>query len=62
VLGDWQERHRAELLEFQHKLLDKSQQKPKFSKDLLNLRRIEEHLARQKECVAGLALPSGALC
>lgn len=45
-----QERHRAELLEFQQKLLDKSQQKPKFSKDLLNLRRIEEHLARQKEC------------
>ncbi|RLN90549.1 hypothetical protein BBJ28_00012307 [Nothophytophthora sp. Chile5] len=44
------EKHRAELLEFQQKMLEKHQ-KPKFSKDLLNLRRIEEHLARQKEFV-----------
>ncbi|GLD95630.1 hypothetical protein PINS_up004307 [Pythium insidiosum] len=47
------ERHKSELLEFQKRLLEK-QPKPKFSKDLLNLRRIEEHLARQKE----YALPS----
>lgn len=46
-----QEKHKAELLEFQQRQLEK-QQKPKYSKDLLNLRRIEEHLARQKECVA----------
>ncbi|KAF4319156.1 hypothetical protein BBO99_00007069 [Phytophthora kernoviae] len=42
------EKHKSELLEFQQKLLEKHQ-KPKFSKDLLNLRRIEEHLARQKD-------------
>lgn len=52
VIMSIQEKHRVELLEFQQKLLEKTQQKPKFSKDLLNLRRIEEHLARQKECVA----------
>ncbi|KAL7688535.1 hypothetical protein Plhal304r1_c019g0069371 [Plasmopara halstedii] len=42
------EKQKTELLEFQKKLLEKSH-KPKFSKDLLNLRRIEEHLARQKD-------------
>lgn len=42
------ERHKTELMEFQHGLLEK-QTKPKFSKELLNLRRIEDHLARQKE-------------
>jgi len=40
----------VEELEFQQKMLERHQ-KPKFSKDLLNLRRIEEHLARQKEYV-----------
>jgi hypothetical protein len=44
------EKHKSELLAFQQKLLERQHQKPKFSKDLLNLRRIEEHLARQKEC------------
>lgn len=42
------EKLKSELLEFQQKLLEKNP-KPKFSKDLLNLRRIEEHLARQKD-------------
>lgn len=53
-----QEKHKAELLEFQQKQLEK-QQKPKFSKDLLNLRRIEEHLARQKECVVAIVAALG---
>ena len=43
-----QERHQGELREFQRKLLGK-QQKPKFSRELLNLRKIQEHLAKQKE-------------
>lgn len=55
-----QEKHKTELLEFQRKMLEKHQ-KPKFSKDLLNLRRIEEHLARQKECV-GRPLVWGCYC
>lgn len=53
VLTLAQEKHKAELLEFQQRQLEK-QQKPKYSKDLLNLRRIEEHLARQKECVVAV--------
>ncbi|KAJ0404158.1 hypothetical protein P43SY_008716 [Pythium insidiosum] len=48
LAGSLRERHKTELLEFQKRLLEK-QPKPKFSKDLLNLRRIEEHLARQKD-------------
>ena len=36
------------MLDFQQKLLEK-QTKPKFSKELLNLRRIQDHLARQKD-------------
>ena len=43
-----QERHQGELREFQRKLLGK-QQKPKFSRELLNLRKIQEHLAKQKD-------------
>ena len=37
-----------ELKEFQETLLQK-QQRPKFSRELLNLRRIQEHLAKQKD-------------
>ncbi|TMW69759.1 hypothetical protein Poli38472_001915 [Pythium oligandrum] len=48
LVVNMREKHKTELLEYQKKLLEK-QQKPKFSKDLLNLRRIEEHLARQKD-------------
>lgn len=44
------DRHKTELLDFQKNLLEK-QTKPKFSKELLNLRRIQDHLARQKEYV-----------
>lgn len=42
------ERHASDLREFQKKLLSK-QIRPKFSKDLLNLRKIQETLAKQKE-------------
>ena len=42
------ERHLKEYQSFQEKLLAK-QQKPKFSTDLLNYRKIEEHLAKSKE-------------
>mmetsp|Transcript_29771 Transcript_29771/g.43681 ORF Transcript_29771/g.43681 Transcript_29771/m.43681 type:complete len:276 (-) Transcript_29771:210-1037(-) len=43
------ERHTAEFQEFQKKLLLKQQQRPKFSTELLNLRKIEEHLAKAKD-------------
>jgi len=42
------ERHQGELREFQRKLLGK-QMKPKWSRELLNLRKIQEHLAKQKD-------------
>merc|ERR1719197_1435817 len=42
------ERHAAELRDFQSNLLQR-QQRPKFSRELLNLRRIQEHLAKQKD-------------
>lgn len=42
------ERHAAELREFQRKLLAKVA-RPKFSKELLDLRRIQETLAKAKE-------------
>lgn len=42
------ERHQGELREFQRKLLGK-QHKPKWSRELLNLRKIQEHLAKQKD-------------
>ena len=42
------ERHASELRDFQSTLLQK-QQRPKFSRELLNLRRIQEHLAKQKD-------------
>lgn len=42
------ERHSLEMKQF-HEQTDFSQVRPKFSRDLLNLRRIQETLARQKE-------------
>jgi len=42
------ERHSAELRDYQRKLMGK-QIRPKFSKDLLNLRKIQETLAKQKD-------------
>lgn len=42
------ERHAAELREYQRKLMTK-QLRPKFSKELLNMRTIQETLAKQKE-------------
>ena len=42
------ERHASEIKEFQRTLLQR-QQRPKFSRELLNLRRIQEHLAKQKD-------------
>ena len=42
------ERHTSELIEYQKLLLGK-QTRPKFSKDLLNLRKIQDTLAKQKE-------------
>ena len=42
------ERHAREFEEFQKKLLSK-QQKPKFSTELLNYRKIEEHLVKSKD-------------
>ena len=43
------ERHGAELAEFQRKMIASIQNKPKFSKELLNLRKIQETLAKHKE-------------
>ena len=43
-----QERHDKEFQEFQTKQSSK-QQKPKFSTDLLNYRKIEEHLVKSKD-------------
>ena len=42
------ERHGTELRDYQRKLMGK-QIRPKFSRDLLNLRKIQETLAKQKE-------------
>jgi len=42
------ERHASELRDYQKKLIGK-QIRPKFSKDLLNLRKIQETLAKQKD-------------
>ena len=43
-----QVRHTKDLKEFQRKLLQK-QARPKFSRELLNLRNIQEHLAKAKD-------------
>ena len=42
-------RHAEELANFQKFMIEKISNKPKFSKELLNLRRIQETLARQKD-------------
>lgn len=44
------ERHQAELRDYQRRLIGR-QVRPKYSKDLLNLRKIQETLAKQKEYV-----------
>jgi hypothetical protein len=43
-----QERHAQEVREFQSKLMEK-QQRPKFSRELLNLRKIQERLAKARD-------------
>ncbi|CAM9914508.1 unnamed protein product [Phaeothamnion confervicola] len=42
------QKHEAELRDFQHKLLQQ-QPRPRYSKELLDLRRIQEHLARARD-------------
>ncbi len=42
------ERHSNEFEEFQKKIMSK-QQKPKFSTELLNYRKIEEHLVKSRD-------------
>ena len=48
ALEDMEGRHVIELKEYQKNLIGK-QMKPKWSKDLLNLRRIQETIAKQKK-------------
>jgi len=48
LLQAMKERHGNDLREFQQKLMEK-QSRPKFSRELLNLRKIQEHLAKQKD-------------
>jgi len=48
IVETMRDRHKSELKDFQQNLLQK-QQRPKFSRELLNLRRIQEHLAKQKD-------------
>lgn len=43
------ERHESELIEWQKKMISTSQRRLKFSKELLNLRKIEHCLAKQKD-------------
>ena len=58
------ERHAAELRDYQRQLMGK-QTRPKFSKDLLNLRKIQDTLAKQKEyvsCVYVTVAPHCCFC
>merc|ERR1719230_927455 len=48
IVETMRDRHKSELTIFQENLLQK-QQCPKFSRELLNLRKIQEHLAKQKD-------------
>lgn len=50
LIGAMKERHAAELKAFQQRLISKTST-PKFSKELLNLRKIQDVLAKKKECV-----------
>lgn len=48
LMSNLKARHKGDLQEFQEKLISKPLL-PKFSKELLNLRKIQQHLARQKD-------------
>jgi cobalamin biosynthesis Mg chelatase CobN len=48
LVSAMKDRHGAELRDYQRQLMGK-QIKPKFSRDLLNLRKIQDTLAKQKE-------------
>jgi hypothetical protein len=48
LVAAMRERHAAELRDYQRQLMGK-QLRPKYSKDLLNLRRIQDTLAKQKD-------------
>mmetsp|Transcript_44684 Transcript_44684/g.52354 ORF Transcript_44684/g.52354 Transcript_44684/m.52354 type:complete len:260 (+) Transcript_44684:267-1046(+) len=48
LIGAMKDRHISELKDFQQKLLAK-QLRPKFSTELLNYRKIQEHLAKAKD-------------
>lgn len=48
LIENMKNRHTNELKDFQNKLLAK-QHKPKYSTELLNYRKIEEHLAKAKD-------------
>jgi len=48
LIMSMKERHAAELRQFQQALLDR-QQRPKFSRELLDLRKIQDHLAKGKD-------------
>jgi len=48
LIDTMRERHSSELKEYQTKLLAK-QPKPKYSTELLNYRKIQEHLAKAKD-------------
>ena len=50
LVAAMKDRHGAELRDYQRQLMGK-QIKPKFSRDLLNLRKIQDTLAKQKEWV-----------
>lgn len=50
LIASMKERHAAELKAFQQRLISKTSA-PKFSKELLNLRKIQEALAKQKDYV-----------
>ena len=49
LVDDMQARHASELESYRAKAASKTEQKPKFSKDLLNLRAIQATLAKQQE-------------
>jgi hypothetical protein len=49
LVSGMKSRHAAELAEWQRQTIAKSQKRIKFSKELLNLRKIEQCLAKQKD-------------
>jgi hypothetical protein len=48
MVGAMLERHEGELRDYQARLLQQ-QSRPKYSRELLDLRRIQEHLAKAKD-------------